>query len=317
MTDGDTKGAEWSIYWSGRAQLEGGRAFVGAGVERDKDLTEFWEQNLIECPVESRCLDLACGAGVVVRHAVSIGFYEVYGLDISPKAIALMKEANPSVTGLVGSAHKMPLRDACIDVITSQFGFEYAGVEQTMPEIARILAPGGRLLTVVHMSEGEIARECGKARKEASEFAHTGFIEAAKDVFIQAFALSDTPNDRSAYDAAVNRMRPAQAKLSTLSGQGNKMAQHALAGTGKLFQRRQNYALQDIIDWLDQLSRENQAHYDRMDGMLKAAISRMEGERALKILEAQGLITSPLVPLRVGPEKDKIAWILNARKPAV
>lgn len=316
MSGGETRGAEWSTYWSGRAQFEGGRAFVGAGVERDADLADFWKQKLIERPVESRCLDLACGAGAVVRHAVSIGFYEVTGLDISPDAIALMEEANPAAKGVIGSAHNIPLADACMDVITSQFGFEYAGVEETMPEIARVLAPGGKFLAIVHMSEGEIATECARARQEAYDFQQSGFIEAARDVFIKAAALEESPDARAAYQAAVETLRPAQTTLTELAQSGHELARHTLTGTGKLFERRQNYTLEDITGWLDNLHRENKAHYARMDGMLQAAMDQVQGERALKILDMKGLRTWPLRPLRVGPDEDKIAWILEADKPA-
>ncbi len=316
MAIGDANGAEWRAYWSGRAQMNGGGSSIGASVERDAELADFWEQNLLERPVESRCLDLACGAGTVVRHAVGIGFYEVFGLDISPDAIALMEEANPAAKGLVGSAHTIPLPDASVDVVTSQFGFEYAGVEETMQEVARVLSPGGKFLAIVHMSEGDIAEECAKARQEAIAFRETGFVAAAREVFVQADALAETPEARPAYEAAVAAMRPAQMALSELAQAGHQMAQHTLAGTGQMFQRRQNYALQDITDWLDTLTRENEAHYQRMHGMLQAAISRGEAERALTILRHKGLQAYTLRALTLGPTEDKVGWILEADKPS-
>lgn len=316
MTDQDTKGAEWRTYWSGRATKAGAGALGEVGIEQDAQIIAFWQQKLAPFGRSSRFLDLACGVGSIVRHASTSGFEQISGLDISPDAIAMMTEAWPGAEGYVGSAHDMPFGDASMDVVASQFGFEYAGMADTLPEIARILADDGVFVALVHMSEGDIARECRGHLEAATAFTDTGFVDAAKRVFEAVDALSANPDTRADYDQAIRAMRPAQEVLTSLARNGHKLATHALRGTGELFQRRQNFTLDDILGWLDGLTAENQAHIQRMNSMLEAAITRQEAEDALKALSALGLETSPLSSLELGETKDPVAWILEARKPA-
>lgn len=316
MSNGEIMGAEWRTYWSGRAQTGDNRPCVSPKIERDAELAAFWETNLKDVPTAASILDLACGTGVIVRHALRLGFSNVMGLDISRDAIALMEKESPAAIGLVGSAHAIPLQDSSIDVAASQFGFEYAGVKETISEVARILKPGGQFIALVHKTDGAIAVECTKAAEEAEAFAKTGFIEAAKGVFETADALGKNLVTRDVYEKATLQLRPAQEQLAQMASNGNQLAAHVLSGAGQMFQRRQNYALEDILGWLSDIASENRAHKDRMLGMLDAALCEDEMSEVSAWVAAQGMTLSVAESLRIGPEKEDVAWALRSEKPA-
>lgn len=97
-----------------------------------------------------RVLDVACGTGVVTRLAArQAGPGQVTGLDIS-SAMLEMARAQPSevpVSWREGSVLELPFADATFDVVLCQQGVQFfpdraAGLR----EMARVLAPGGRLV---------------------------------------------------------------------------------------------------------------------------------------------------------------------------
>ena len=96
----------------------------------------------------SRVLDLACGAG---RHlsALREAGARVVGLDLSA---TLLREARRAVAAPLVRAdmRAVPLRDGCCDAVVNlftSFGYfdEDAAHQQVLDEVARVLAPGGRL----------------------------------------------------------------------------------------------------------------------------------------------------------------------------
>lgn len=92
-----------------------------------------------------RALDLCCGPGVVTAAAAHRGA-EVMGLDFSPAMLAVARAANPGLRFDKGDAEAMPLSDASVDAVVSNFGVHHAPrPERAVAEAYRVLKPGGRL----------------------------------------------------------------------------------------------------------------------------------------------------------------------------
>lgn len=102
-----------------------------------------------------RVLDVACGTGLATRHLASrFPDADVHGVDISPRMVALAGENVPAATFATCDATRLPDADASIDLVVSLDGvFDEH-------ELARVLAPGGRLVIVYSGGAGTpVARD--------------------------------------------------------------------------------------------------------------------------------------------------------------
>jgi SAM-dependent methyltransferase len=99
---------------------------------------------LFTAAFQGRVLDIGCGSGVVSGLLRDCG-NEVYGLDVSPVAIA--KYRDNGFHGVVTTAeHTLPFKDGVFDAVWMSEVIEHiVGYEQLIMEVARVLKPGGRL----------------------------------------------------------------------------------------------------------------------------------------------------------------------------
>jgi SAM-dependent methyltransferase len=94
-----------------------------------------------------RLLDVACGAGLAIALALVRGA-ECSGIDAAPRLVAVARDRNPDADLRVGDMQALPWADASFDVVTSFRGI-WRTTPAAMPEIYRVLTPGGRVgLTV-------------------------------------------------------------------------------------------------------------------------------------------------------------------------
>ncbi|BCB77962.1 hypothetical protein GCM10022251_37320 [Phytohabitans flavus] len=90
-----------------------------------------------------RLLDVACGAGLAIELAVVRGA-DCAGIDAAPRLVAVARDRSPNADIRVGDMHAMPWADASFDVVTSFRGI-WGTTPAALPEVFRVLAPGGRL----------------------------------------------------------------------------------------------------------------------------------------------------------------------------
>jgi demethylmenaquinone methyltransferase/2-methoxy-6-polyprenyl-1,4-benzoquinol methylase len=119
-----------------------------------------WKRRLVrEAHIrrDDRVLDLACGTGDIAlqtaRHGAS-----VVGLDITPRMVELAhakaqlaRHAGlwPIPKFLVGDMSALPFGDASVTVVTTGYGLRNVPVlDDAIDEIARVLTPGGRLVSL-------------------------------------------------------------------------------------------------------------------------------------------------------------------------
>jgi SAM-dependent methyltransferase len=105
-----------------------------------------------------RLLDVACGTGVVAGLAAErLGpAGQVAGLDLNPGmlAVAASRPVDGAPTGWVqASAGRLPFPDGSFQVICCQAGLQFLPDRPAaLAEMARVLAPGGRLAALVWRS---------------------------------------------------------------------------------------------------------------------------------------------------------------------
>lgn len=135
-----------------KEQLEAGRGYEALFVPA---VFEQWTRHLLEGAEVGEghdILDVACGTGVLTRHALSKtgGKGRVVGVDPAPGMIAAAAEIEPGVEWVLGSAEALTFDDAVFDGVISQFGMMFFGDKhKAAAEMFRVLKRGGRLAVAV------------------------------------------------------------------------------------------------------------------------------------------------------------------------
>ncbi len=99
-----------------------------------------------------RALDVACGTGALTRTvAARVGAAgRAIGLDANPEMLAVARRLDAPIEWLDGRAEALPLPDASVDAVVSQFGLMFFDDRvAALREMRRVLRPGGRIAVAV------------------------------------------------------------------------------------------------------------------------------------------------------------------------
>jgi SAM-dependent methyltransferase len=92
-------------------------------------------------------VDLGAGTGKLTRALVALG-HRVTAIEPLPEMLELLPATAPGAFAVLGNAEIIPLPDASADVVTSAQAFHWFDHAVALPEMARVLRPGGRLAIV-------------------------------------------------------------------------------------------------------------------------------------------------------------------------
>jgi SAM-dependent methyltransferase len=114
----------------------------------------------------ARALDVGCGAG---RSTAALTGCARMTVGIEPAAAMLVprRAVAPGASFVVGHAEALPFANASFELVTAAGSLNYTDRGRALPEIARVLAPGG-VLAIYDFSSG---RRCHAAAALATWFA--------------------------------------------------------------------------------------------------------------------------------------------------
>jgi SAM-dependent methyltransferase len=93
----------------------------------------------------TRLLDVATGPGYVAAAAADRGA-SVVGVDVAEEMLALARSLHPGLELVRGDIERLPFEDGAFDAVVGNFVILHVGrPEACAAELARVLAPGGRL----------------------------------------------------------------------------------------------------------------------------------------------------------------------------
>jgi SAM-dependent methyltransferase len=91
-----------------------------------------------------RVVDLGAGTGKLTRQIRDRGL-SVTAVEPSAQMLDQLRTAVPGVPAVVGSAEEIPLPDDAADVVLVAQAWHWVDPARAVPEVARVLSPGGRL----------------------------------------------------------------------------------------------------------------------------------------------------------------------------
>lgn len=92
-------------------------------------------------------LELGAGTGKLTRQLVDQG-HAVFATDPDEAMLAVLRERVPEVSAKVATAEEIPANDRSVDVVVVAQAFHWFDHEVAIPEIARVLKPGGHVALV-------------------------------------------------------------------------------------------------------------------------------------------------------------------------
>lgn len=317
---GRNPGWMWSRYWrSGRLET---CVVDGAGGGAGFHLTHLWTEFFAGCRDGASILDLATGNGQVpflaAKAAQKAGKrFDITGVDlaeIDPQGRARMIGGTSDVR-LVGgvSIEHLPFTDGAFAVVVSQFGVEYAPAARAARETARVLAPGGQGLFVMHHALGAVSADTSARLASHEQVLGAGSaVRRAERVFqLHAKGASETQTgqEEARLREATLRMR-ARLQPGGLYPEGRA----AVEFLEDLARDPSRYEPLDALRKLHEFKEEVAAWTLRQRAQISSALD----ERAMRSFAARldnaGLNVQPADVLR-GPAGEILAWKLRFAKP--
>lgn len=258
--DGDL----WGEYWS-RASADACTAELPPTV-RDT-IAEGWRAAFAALPDGASVLDIATGKGAVLetgRQAIATGrAVTLTGLDRANPPPELQGDVFQSdaaqFTGGADAA-RLPFPDQSQDLVTSQFGIEYAGLETAFAEAARVCR--NRMLFLAHAADGAVVRQSS---------AQTGQIGWVLDELGFAAALQSFFESRST-ETAVQMDRTLKAMRVRAEKEENPNLLSGLIGNALELQDLADRTPQsEISRMIDGMETRMRSHAARMNALAQVA----------------------------------------------
>lgn len=92
-------------------------------------------------------LELGAGTGKLTSQLVALG-HDVHATDPDDAMLDVLRERVPRARASTTSAEEIPLGDRSVDVVVAAQAFHWFDYDRALPEIARVLRPGGHLALV-------------------------------------------------------------------------------------------------------------------------------------------------------------------------
>ncbi|MEZ7972450.1 MAG: methyltransferase domain-containing protein [Pseudomonadales bacterium] len=317
--DSPARANEWDRYWRGSSSANA----YSAGGSKHPVLQQFWRElfmaSLSEYP-QGRMIDLCGGSGAVLSAAEGLSVSEgteLISLDISVSALALVVQNYPYVQTIAADAAHIPLESKTMDLVSSQFGIEYAG-EQAMSEVARLPRKGGKLALVLHHSDGLIQQECASSADAIQRLIDSDLISMALDMFEKGYSmLRGAGSDE--FHSAARAVNPVYRSLEPIMDEhGVHVAGETIATLyNRIAEIQKNlprYEETEVIGWLEAMASELPAYADRMVAMCQSGQSPEQFKSFCAHLSQMNYRIQQAHPQQIADTTLPLAWMLVAER---
>lgn len=309
----------WSLFWrQGHSTTFGDYFKQGyAG-----PVADWWHSKLTTLPTGSVVLELGCGNCSLLPAMISSGIKGKYiGVDLARVRLSAVSEQGLPESGIEVSLHSetpaenVPEADASIGLVASVFGIEYSDLDQSLPEVLRLLKPGGQFCALLHHDASVVT---SMSRRAISEYNSDDLNDIIDALTIICTERDNTPsikelgsNPRAEKGRKIiNQM--AQKHLSNTDIKTANATMFEVMTDALKFFKMMGAPAQDRRQFISSLADEHKASHERFKQMVSVAFD----DSAIENLKAKlGEIGFSEIKVSVIHTNDDIlAWGLSAEK---
>jgi ubiquinone/menaquinone biosynthesis C-methylase UbiE len=311
-----TSNAGWRDYW----KADRPASCMPQNERTAQEIAATWQQWFAECAGGSRILDIATGNGIVLNHAAAAGrqLHRAFALtgvdlaDIDPQRYLTSLEDDMRAATFIGAvaAERLPFETRSFDVVVSQYGLEYADLEQALAEVARVLAPGGMLHWLAHSESSEVVQQ---NREQALE---VEYLLAARGpvYYMNTFVARQRRRKDMQYSMEMLNESFARAYEWCKAHPPAKVVQEMCSGFADIANRWQAYDPVDLAKMLEDSERRLTSHSARIRSLLDAVMTPQRRQSLQAILTRAPWQNLTIDPVRVGEGPSEIGLHIRAER---
>jgi SAM-dependent methyltransferase len=115
-----------------------------------------------------RVVDVGAGTGILTGALADLGA-DVVAVEPDQAMLAELRRRLPGVRAVAGSAEALPLPDHSVDAVLCGQAMHWFEMDRALPEVARVLAPGGVLAGLWNVDDDRVGWVSGLAAISKSE----------------------------------------------------------------------------------------------------------------------------------------------------
>lgn len=287
MPDGN-QGAvpvDWERFWAGSSDN------IELAAIQLPTLESLWATLLAGLSFEDSnvvALELASGSGSVSKYMAKHPVLECATKVALDGSLSALQRAKFDECPVAGNLDRLPFADQSVQLLTSQFGVEYAGLSSIETAIDCV-APSGYFVFVMHIEDGAISAECHNNLLATERFLTTGFIDAGKTLLDSLWGNGPEIEQLDNVNRFKRAVEAAEATLLQLpDGQGRDTALQIYNAIADMVEVPRSFDPDVAGAWFVEAELELLSYCARMRQMRSAALSRQEFSSLVAKASAKG-----------------------------
>ncbi|MAD77262.1 MAG: hypothetical protein CML20_21200 [Rheinheimera sp.] len=319
-----TSTAHWDSYWQASRSLNSfGEGEAASGYEGE--LLALWNNSFKQLADNATVLDVGTGNGAIAVAArkysnLTQRRFTIYGADAANIKPLQVFADNSEIAGLLATitfypeckTEALPFADASVDLVTSQFAFEYAERDAALHECIRVLKPAGQFMAIMHHTNSDIAKDSAAGVAVLNQFLNaSAFFKHARTLL----ACMAEQAQRAETPALVQRTQQANQSVLNCSRQiKQQLGPESLAWYNDVMARVAKLIVNFSVTSMTQLDIEQQRlalFLKRLVDQQQASLSTAGAAELSALLTARGYAYQ-LTELNI--EEHLFGWLLKIKK---
>ncbi len=297
---------QWDRYWEHGFLTSCADAYTA---NYEGEIAAAWRGFFAELRPGARLLDVCTGNGAIAAMAAEHSLdhdagFSIDGIDLARIHPETALRDRPDIAAQISfhpatSADMTPFDARTFDAIVGQYALEYTPLDSTVAELARIAAPGCRVMFVMHHPDSIVL---STTREELTHarllFDESKLFERAR-AFIEYVAAAAPAGDRSAlaHDSRAESLRNALNDAAAAVTDRVRRSAHpelltnALGCVGEAYKQLEHWGVGGALAHLEKGRRELKLNVERLEDLRRAALPDDDRARLGTLLRGAGFFT--------------------------